>query len=224
MRYAIISDIHGNLQALEVVLEDMRRNKPDRIICLGDLVGYGANPNEVIVLVREVADLVVAGNHDHAAVGMSNLWAFNQMAYRAAIWTQENLPPEHTQYLKSLPYSKQDGDLFFVHASPMFPEQWFYIFSRSDAESAMSHAPAAIAFVGHTHIPMDHQTSNGRLINVGSVGQPRDGDPRAAYTLFNSETGERKLIRLEYDYEKAGSAIKEAGLPEFLAERLKLGR
>lgn len=88
----------------------------------------------------------------------------------------------------------------------------------------MSHAPAAIAFVGHTHIPMDHQTSNGRLINVGSVGQPRDGDPRAAYTLFNSETGERKLIRLEYDYEKAGSAIKEAGLPEFLAERLKLGR
>lgn len=92
MRYAIISDIHGNLQALEVVLEDMRRNKPDRIICLGDLVGYGANPNEVIVLVREVADLVVAGNHDHAAVGMSNLWAFNQMAYRAAIWTQENLP------------------------------------------------------------------------------------------------------------------------------------
>jgi diadenosine tetraphosphatase ApaH/serine/threonine PP2A family protein phosphatase len=112
----------------------------------------------------------------------------------------------------------------YVHAGPVHPEQWPYVFSDNDAERVMRYAEVKLVFIGHTHIPRDHQVSNGRLINVGSVGQPRDGDPRAAYTLFDTETGDRKLVRVDYDYEAAGQAIRKAGLPEFLAARIRLGR
>ncbi|MDP8208503.1 MAG: metallophosphoesterase family protein [Candidatus Electryonea clarkiae] len=224
MIFAIISDIHGNLQALEKVLNDIESRKPDRVICLGDLVGYGANPNEVIDRIRQCADVVLAGNHDHAAIGLTDITVFNQFAFNAAIWTRKILTPENHEYLTSVPFTHSEDDLYFTHASPHNPEDWHYIFTRYDAEYAMEHAPTGIVFIGHTHVPNDHQTRNGRLINVGSVGQPRDGDPRAAYTLFDNQTGERRLIRLDYDIKSAGKAILKAGLPKFLAERLVKGR
>ncbi len=224
MRYAILSDIHANLHALEAVLSDIEKNNPERIICLGDVVGYGAYPNECLELIHQHVDKVIAGNHDHAAVGLTDIGAFNQFAFHAALWTRKVLTREHNQYLRGLPLDHQEFNIYFVHASPLLPEQWFYIFSDFDAEHAMAHAPTATVFIGHTHVPNDHRTRRGRLINVGSVGQPRDGDPRAAYTLFDSETGERRLIRLTYNLQAAGKAILNAGLSRFLAERLALGR
>ncbi|MBZ0264613.1 metallophosphatase family protein [bacterium] len=224
MKYAFISDIHGNLHALTTVLEHIENENVDQIVCLGDLVGYGAFPNEVIEAVKSVTDIVIAGNHDHAALGLTDIRAFNQYAFQAALWTRKTLTEENRQYLLNLPLSHQEKDLYFVHASPVQPEQWFYIFSDYDAEHAMRYAPTSTVFVGHTHVPRDHRTRRGRLINVGSVGQPRDGNPEAAYTLFDSESGERRLMRVEYDVHAAGKAILEAGLPQFLAERILAGR
>lgn len=224
MLYAILSDVHGNLHALRVVLEDLQRHAPDRIICLGDLVGYGAFPNDVTLLIREMADVVLMGNHDHAALGMTDISFFNRYAHQAALWTRLALTPENRAWLKELPYDHLERGLYFVHASPVHPEKWYYVFSDPEAEIAMAASTTATAFIGHTHVPRDHHTRRGRLINVGSVGQPRDGDPRAAYTLYDAGTGERRLVRLEYDTAAAGEAIRSAGLPHFLAERLTLGR
>jgi len=222
--FAMLSDIHGNLHALDVVLKDLEGRTPDRVICLGDLVGYGAFPNEVIERCREVSDVVLAGNHDHAAVGLTDISAFNPYAHQAALWTRNQLTDTHKEYLRERPFTHVERNLLFTHASPSHPEQWFYVFSDQDADLAMSTANYGTAFIGHTHVPRDHHTSHGRLINVGSVGQPRDGNPQAAYTLYDDETGERKLIRLDYDITAAGKAILDAGLPTFLADRLEVGR
>ncbi len=224
MLFAFISDIHANLHALDTVLEDLEARHPDRVICLGDLVGYGAYPNDVTIKVREIADVVLAGNHDHAAVGLQDITWFNQYAYKAALWTRETLTGEHHAYLRGLPFTHEEENLFFCHAGPLTPEAWPYIYTDLDAAYAMANTPHATVFVGHTHVPNDHRTRQGRLINVGSVGQPRDGDTRAAYTLFDTTTGARELIRLEYDVAAAAQAILDAGLPGFLADRLQMGR
>ena len=224
MLYAILSDIHGNLHALNTVLEDIQHRHPDRIICLGDLVGYGAYPGEVIDRCREICHVILAGNHDHAAVGLTDISVFNPYAHQAALWTRQQLTHDHLQFLRERPYTHLERRLLFSHASPTHPEQWFYVFSDGDADQAMAGTTCGTAFIGHTHVPRDHRTSHGRLINVGSVGQPRDGDPMAAYTLYDDETGERKLVRLEYDITAAEQAIRDAGLPSFLADRLAVGR
>ncbi len=224
MLFALFSDIHGNMNALEAVLEDILCHKPDKVICLGDLVGYGAHPNEVVDAVREVSDVVLAGNHDHAAVGLQDITWFNQYAHRAAVWTGETLTDENTEYLKNLPYTHKEQSLFFCHASPRTPEGWPYVFTDLDAAYAMEVSPCPTAFIGHTHVPNDHRTRSGRLINVGSAGQPRDGNPKAAYTLFDNVTGARKLVRLDYEIKTAAKAILDAGLPGFLADRLMMGR
>lgn len=224
MLYAVLSDVHGNLHAFETVLKDLEHRAPDRIICLGDLVGYGAFPDEVVNLGREHCDVILAGNHDHAAVGLTDISAFNPYAHKAALWTRKQLSEENLQFLRERPYTHSEQKLLFTHASPNHPEQWFYIFSDQDADSAMASSKAGTVFIGHTHVPRDHRTSHGRLINVGSVGQPRDGNPQAAYTLFDDETGERKLVRLDYPVEKAMQAIRDAELPSFLADRLAAGR
>ncbi len=224
MLYALFSDIHGNLHALREVLADIKARKPDRVVCLGDMVGYGAHPNDVVEACRETADVIVAGNHDHAAVGLLDMAAFNSYAYQAANWTRDQLTPENTAFLRQLPFSAREDKLLFCHASPSQPQQWFYVFSDQDASLSMSDSTAATAFIGHTHVPRDHRTRHGRLINVGSVGQPRDGDPRAAYTLYEETTGHLELVRLPYAVEKAQQAILDVGLPTFLGERLRVGR
>lgn len=224
MRYAFFSDVHGNLHALEKVLADIRARGVDRVICLGDLVGYGAFPNEVIDTARDASDLVIAGNHDHAAVGLTDISFFNPYAHQAVLWTRSRLTGRNTRWLREQPLTVNENGLQFVHASPFQPEQWWYIFSETDARQAMEHATAPTVFVGHTHVPFDYQLRSGRMINVGSAGQPRDGDPRAAWTLFDGETRERKLIRVEYDISAAADAIRDAGLHPFLADRLAVGR
>ncbi len=224
MLYAFISDIHSNLHALKVVLEDIDTRDIDRLICLGDLVGYGAFPNEVCDLVTERTEIILAGNHDHAAVDLINIDTFNVHARNASVWTSRALTPENRKYLRSRPFTHVENDMLFVHSSVKEPGNWNYIFNDYDAESNMKATEHELAFCGHTHIPKDHQTKHGRMINVGSVGQPRDGNPEAAYTLFDTSSKERTLIRLEYDVDAAGQAIEEVGLPSFLAERLTMGR
>jgi putative phosphoesterase len=224
LRYAIFSDVHANLHALNRVLEDIEQHKVDRIICLGDLVGYGAFPNHVVDKVREMCDVVIAGNHDHAAINLMDISAFNEHAHRAAIWTRQKLSADNISWLKDRPMSKVIEDIQFVHASPINPSKWDYIFSKDDARRAMEKADASTVFVGHTHVPFDYTTRNGRIINVGSAGQPRDGDPRASYVIFDNDTGERRFVRVEYDVYGAKDAIILEGLPPFLAERLVLGR
>lgn len=224
MKYAIFSDVHGNLHALQQVLDDIRSQHPDRVVCLGDVVGYGAFPNEACQLVREACDVVVVGNHDHAAVGLTDVSYFNEFAHRAVLWTRERLRPEHAAWLRELPLTHAERGLQFVHASPHDPARWDYVFSEADARWAMQSATAAQVFIGHTHVPFDYTTKLGRMINVGSAGQPRDGDNRAAWTLFDTESGQRELRRVEYDVYAARDAIHLEGLPPFLAERLIAGR
>jgi len=240
VRCAVLSDIHGNLEALEAVLADVAALRPDRIVCLGDFVGYGASPNECIARLRPLVAEAVAGNHDLAACGRLRLGYFNDAAAEAARWTDVSLTPEHRAYLHALPYEARLPGARLVHASPAAPTGWHYVLSTRDAEEEMAAFDEPLCFIGHSHYPglfeKDGRTVRytrdaevamrpGRkyLVNVGSVGQPRDGDPRAAWLLWD-EAG-RRLVhrRLVYDVEAAGRRIIEAGLPRFLADRLQWG-
>ena len=240
MRLAILSDVHGNLQALERVLEDVDARKPDAMVCLGDFVGYGASPNECIARLRPRIEGAVAGNHDLAACGRIKLGYFNQDAAHAARWTTENLTPEHMEYLRALPFVSSWRNAMLVHSSPSEPEDWRYVLSPDDAATEMESCPGSVCFIGHSHYPGAFELEGssvrytrdavvlGRrgsryLVNVPSVGQPRDGDRRAGYLLFDDDLPRFEHVRLEYDIPGAMACIRGAGLPPFLAERLQWG-
>jgi diadenosine tetraphosphatase ApaH/serine/threonine PP2A family protein phosphatase len=240
MLHAIVSDIHGNLEALDVVLADIERHKPASIVCLGDFVGYGASPNECIERLRPIIEHAVAGNHDLAACGRLKLSYFNSNAAVAARWTETALTPENRSYLQELPYSVQWLDALLVHASPAQPEDWHYVLSPIEAEEEMAAYTQSLCFIGHSHYPGAFDRHNDRirytrgaevriekghryLVNVGSVGQPRDGDPRAGYLLYDDVERVIRHVRLEYDIAGAMKRILDAGLPRFLAERLQWG-
>jgi len=232
MRVAIISDIHGNLEALEKTSEIIEAKDIDDIICLGDLVGYGANPNECIDYVDRRTKKVLLGNHDQAAFDLKQTEYFNTYARRAAHWTHDVLTQEHNQYLQSLPYALTETELTFVHSSPFEPEEWHYIFSNREASRNFNHFKTSLCFVGHSHVPgvycEDQRTREIKkglryLINVGSIGQPRDGDWRLSFGIFDTESWSYKNVRSEYDVESAADKILKAGLPRFLAERLFRG-
>ncbi len=240
MRYAIISDIHSNLEALEACLQVIDAEKVDAIACLGDLVGYGANPNEVVDLVRARADHVVIGNHDCAAIGTTETDYFNPDARAAVLWTRDVLRPDNAEYLKGLPYTLAIGDIRFVHSSPSAPEDWLYVFNLREAIREFNAFTERICFVGHSHFPGFFLENGGAhlqkappvavlgagerlLVNVGSVGQPRDGDPRAAFALFDVESGRVEIRRIFYDVEQVRSRILEVALPQSAAERLVWG-
>jgi len=240
VRLAIVSDIHGNLEALDAVLEDLERRRPDRTLCLGDFVGYGASPNECIERLRPRIAGAVIGNHDCAAVGRLRLTYFNSDAAEAARWTDQRLTPDHRDYLLALPYRIREGGALLVHASPTEPEGWHYVLSPADADEEMEAYEESVCFIGHSHYAGAFERSErgvrytrdpelllapGRryLVNVGSVGQPRDGDPRAAYVLWDTARGTLHHVRVEYDVAEAGRRIVEAGLPRFLADRLQWG-
>lgn len=249
MRIAILSDIHGNLEALQAVLKHAQETGFDRLVCLGDVVGYGANPQECVEVVREQVsnnngrELVVKGNHDDAASGGGDEY-FNEQAQRAIRWTAEQLSDETLQWLRDLDMVFSfNPDYFLVHASPHQPENWHYVVNMGDAMSAFDSFVEQAAFIGHSHVPFfvsremgeeqiqihqveSIQMENGTryLINVGSVGQPRDGDPRACYVFFDLEQRRIERYRVEYDIDRASRKILEAGLPEFLATRLHKGR
>lgn len=233
MKYAIISDIHSNLEALNKALSIIDEKKVDEIICLGDVVGYGANPNECVDIVRSRCSSVVLGNHDAAALDTSLAHDFNVIARKAVFWTAEQLTDESKAFLSSLPMTeKKESQILLVHSSPDNPEAWDYIIDNDDAFSAIRHFDEKICFIGHTHVPGIFSHS-GRakeitrdeqfLVNVGSIGQPRDGNPKLAFGIFDSASWEYELIRSQYNIQAAAEKIYAAKLPEELGNRLMYG-
>lgn len=240
MRYAIIGDIHSNLTALECVLADIEEQNVDSILCVGDIVGYAADPNECVEIVREKADCVVCGNHDYGLTGQMTLDYFNADARDALLWTEEQLYDDNREWLKSLPLVARHNGMLLTHSTPCHPEDFDYIQTIYDARLAFEHLDCQIGFIGHSHIPViftedeyvdyylveefDVSYNQRLIINVGSVGQPRDLDPRACYAVLDDAEGKLFIRRKEYDVEAAASRILEAGLPEVNANRLFLGR
>ncbi|MBI2428496.1 MAG: metallophosphoesterase family protein [Ignavibacteriales bacterium] len=232
MKYAIISDIHSNLEALQKAFAIIDEKSVDEIICLGDIVGYGANPNECVDIVRSRCSSVVLGNHDAAALDPSLAHDFNSIAKRAITWTADHLTEGSRSFLSSLPLIERREQILFVHSSPNMPGAWDYILDIDDAFSALRHFQERICFIGHTHIPgIFSRLGRGKsiikdeqyLINVGSVGQPRDGNPMLAFGIFDSSAWEYELIRSEYDIQLAAEKIYAAKLPEELGNRLMYG-
>ena len=239
MAFAVISDIHSNLEALSRALEFIKtRDDVEDVFILGDMVGYGANPNECIVLCREVSDTIVLGNHDKAAFDKETRSFFNINAVSSAEWTKENLEDNNIMFLKNLPLTINRERFLFVHSSPRNPGGWQYISGIYEAQFQFNVFEQSICFIGHTHIPKIFaggrvpEKKNGKhylyreekyIINVGSIGQPRDRNPGLSFVIFNGDEWSAEFVRLDYDIKKAADKIIEAGLPRFLAERLYTG-
>ena len=240
MKYAVIADIHGNLEALEVVLEDIRNQKCTHYCCVGDVVGYGANPVECLEIIRKMGMPCVKGNHDEYCSTDDPLDGFNPHAAEAVIWTRKQLKEPDKQWLRELPLQRQVGDFTIVHATLDTPEQWGYVFNNLDAAASFTYQRTNVCFFGHTHVPMvfvrDENVRRERIehvriepakkyfINMGSVGQPRDGNWRAAYCIYDTENNLVQQFRIKYDLATVQRKIAEAGLPRLLAERLAIGR
>jgi len=232
MRIAVISDIHSNLPALLRTFEVIDQLSVDRVYCLGDIVGYGPSPNECVSAVQERCASVVKGNHDCGVIGELPLEHFNTYGQSAIRWTRKHITKKNAEYLSSLPLLRVMDDITLVHASPLHPEDWRYIFSWPDADRCFSAFSTCICFIGHTHIPVivgeDGSVNMFRkgkrfLINVGSIGQARDGNPRATFGLLDTESVSFEILRVAYDIEATASAILAARLPDYLAHRLFLG-
>jgi len=246
VRYLIVSDLHANREALEAVIRHSR-GRYDQAVCCGDLVGYGADPNPVTEWVRANCAVVVRGNHDRASTGQEDLEWFNPVARAAAIWTLQNLSSENAGYVRGLPQGPVLVDGFqVVHGAPF--DEDAYVLDAGEADQAFGYLESLLAFFGHTHVQggfiwnqsrveiiartsprserqaMEIDTRCAYLINPGSVGQPRDGDPRAAYAIYDSEARCVTYYRARYDVEAAQKRIREVGLPPVLADRLSLGR
>lgn len=229
MRIAILSDIHSNLQALIKALSTIDELRVDEVHCLGDIVGYGGNPNECVNLVRKRVVKCVLGNHDLASLDTSHAEHFTKHGKIAAEWTHNVLIKENSDYLAKLPYRLESELLTLVHANPAEPQDWGYITSLEDAEPQFEHFKTPLCFIGHTHIPFlcgdDLKTfllkkQTRFLVNVGSVGQPRDGNPQLSFGLLDTEAWTYENIRANYDIPGAADAIIENGLPPSLARRL----
>lgn len=242
MRYGIISDIHANLEALKVVMEELKG--VDQIICLGDIVGYGPFPNECIEEIRRVSTLNIVGNHDLASIGWKDISWFNEYAQRGIIWTMDTLTKENKEYLSSLPEIVEEEDFIMVHGSLNdYTDE--YITGVKEARKSFELLKGKnLLLVGHTHYPLlflkkEYQPiysfrlldkdvikilPNVKLIvNVGAVGQPRDGDPRASFGIFDTDTQEIKIYRLPYNIRKTQELMRKKNLPPILIERLALG-
>jgi diadenosine tetraphosphatase ApaH/serine/threonine PP2A family protein phosphatase len=232
MRIAIISDIHSNFEALASAISQIDALYVDEIFCLGDIIGYGPYPNECMNLVRERCTAVVKGNHDSGLTGETPLAHFNQYGRSAITWTQKQISGDNLKYLKELPLVSVQDDVTLVHASPLKPEMWTYVIAWPDAQECFKAFETSLCFIGHTHVPVivgeDSSINSFRkgsryLINVGSIGQPRDGNPYASFGLLDTEKWIYENIRVAYDVEKTADAISRAKLPEFLGKRLFLG-
>lgn len=226
MRIGLLSDVHSNLDALDVVLRRFEIEKVDRVYCLGDIVGYGASPNECVERVHAACHGSVLGNHDDAVIGGTSIQYFNPYARAAIEWTARVLTEENLLYVQSLPLTLVEKGVLLVHATPANPARWDYILQPSDA---LPHfqvmKPGTTAFIGHSHVPamFDDPAGKRSIINVGSVGQPRDRDPRASCGIYDTDTGTYVGIREVYPIQEAARRIRQANLPEFLAARLFIG-
>jgi predicted phosphodiesterase len=241
MRYGIFSDIHSNLEALEAVIKAYRKEKIDKYFCLGDVVGYGAEPNECVQAVRALAGVTVAGNHDWGAIGLFSTELFNDDARAAAIWTAAQLSAESGAFLRGLGLVHETGEMVLVHGSLNEPRDFNYLFKPDDCRPTFELMNAPVCFIGHTHAPavfimekgggarlsdrfrFEAGPKNKYIVNVGSVGQPRDGIPDAAYCIFDTEKSEIQIKRAAYDVYSARQKIIDKGLPAFLANRLLTG-
>lgn len=247
MRYLILSDIHANLEAFDAVLAATASERLDRVLVLGDLVGYGADPNAVVDRIRAMpAAEVIRGNHDKVAAGLSPSTSFNHLARAAVAWTARTLTQENLAYVRALPMGPVaiDDTIEICHGTPF--DEDVYVFDELDALRALRAAKRPLCLFGHTHVPaafeqagdslrplgpgrttsfeMPLTTSARWLVNCGAVGQPRDGDWRAAYGIVDTDKQMLAIVRVEYDVQTAQRKILEAGLPEMLAERLSVGR
>lgn len=248
MRYAIFSDVHGNMEALDVVLNHLRNLSPDGYVFLGDAVGYGANPNEVCDVIRALQPISVLGNHDAAVAGRMDYGHYYDAARDALDWCGEQLSADNMRWLQQLPYTDRRGPVEFCHGSPLEPEAFDYLFNTDQVTALLDEniGLAPVTLIGHSHLTVSFRIQTQEqtrvvpikateitcpladphtrhIITVGSVGQPRDRDPRACCGLFDTETGVYTFYRLAYDMQGARQKIIDAGLPPVFGERLLLG-
>lgn len=237
MKYGVIGDIHSNYEALTAVVKDLQEERVDKILCTGDIIGYAAEPIPCMEIIRDLDCTIVAGNHDYAAVGKFPSAYFHNDARAAIIWTTHQLTNEHAEFLKRLPLVEEVNDITIVHASLNHPEFFDYITSGSDAQLNLDILKTRICFYGHSHVPLaiflaegtlhvdrggtfDLRNADKVLINVGSVGQPRDWDIRASYAIYDEKENIVQIKRIKYNIHDAVNKIYKAGLPEVNALRL----
>ncbi|MDI6802636.1 MAG: metallophosphoesterase family protein [Bacteroidota bacterium] len=252
LRIAIISDIHSNLEALQKALEIIEQKTVDKVICLGDIVGYGANPKQCLDLTRKISQHIIMGNHDQAAADLSYTQDFTKYAKTAVFWTNKILSQPEKEFLRSLPFTIEIENINFVHSSLFKPQEWFYITNHLEAGINFRYFDTPLCFIGHSHVSeifCEDRASKKELvnqviteeinyfsckykllrekkyiINVGSVGQPRDRDWRLSFGIFDTHNWTYENIRAEYDVETTAKKIRKAILPEFLAKRLFIGK
>lgn len=242
-RYALISDVHGNLEALQSVLSFLSNLGPHQLYCLGDVVGYGANPRECLALLKEESNLILAGNHDLAVSRVIASDDFNPIAQSVVEWTREELSDDDITTLSNLPLVYIDGEYCFAHASPIEPMKFNYVQTLEDVASVFSSIGQRFCFVGHTHLPVlvrmnekrgqmeilheskiDIEEGYRYFVNVGSAGQPRDNNPDACMVILDEEAQTLEFLRVPYDISACQDKILSQGLPSYLAERLMLAR
>ncbi len=239
-RFAVFGDIHGNWEALSAVLEDAEREKVTRFACVGDIVGYNADPERCLDRIMELDCVTVRGNHDHYCAHEECLQSFHPLAANVMTWTRARLSAIQVNYLKNLRMSCSVNGILMVHSTLDMPEHWGYVFDELEAEAHFAYQSTTLCFHGHTHVPLIFEKASrikriypvrtriqlGRkyFINVGSVGQPRDGNPEASYVIYDAGSREVFFRRVSYDVRAAQEKIRRAGLPERLAVRLALGR
>ncbi len=241
MKYAILGDIHSNLEALQAVLDHAKAQNCTHYVSLGDVVGYGPNPRECLEIVRSLNCPVVMGNHDEYCGSVLDLTGFNPMASDAIKWTRDQLSESDREWLRNLKYSHIVESFTIVHATLDLPEKWAYVFDKLAGAASMNYQRTPVCFNGHTHVPVAFvRTAMGvqggmynkikievgrkYFINAGSIGQPRDRNPAAAYVTYDPANGLVELLRVEYDFRVTQQKIRAAGLPESLADRLEYGK
>lgn len=240
MKYAVIADIHANLEALEAVLADTKEQKCTHYCCVGDVVGYNANPKECLDIIRGMNMPCVKGNHDEYCSSEDDLDGFNPHAAEAVNWTRKQLSKDDRQWLRDMKYVKLVASFSMVHATLDGPQRWGYVFDKLAAAASFTYQNTSVCFFGHTHVPVafirdsvvrggtysKFKVEQGRkyFVNVGSVGQSRDNVAKATYVIYDLDEGSIELRRLDYDIPKAQKKILDAGLPPRLAERLAFGK
>ena len=241
MKFIIFSDIHSNLESLQSFCRVTESVLHDKKVCLGDIVGYNADPNPVVEWVRDKTDFALAGNHDYSVLNKTDPNYLNPAAYQASLWTRRNLTNSNKDFLNTLPIEKEEDGIYWVHSSPFEPKKWHYVSTKKSAEKNFNYFDQAICFVGHSHLPgifeknknnkvYSHDTTKEELdpesryiINVGSLGQPRDGNPDPVFVFYDSVSHIVKFFRFSYDLFSTQQKIIACGLPYILADRLSKG-
>lgn len=240
MKYALISDVHGNLEALTTAFKEIEEIGVDKILCLGDAIGYGANPEECAIIIKEKCDVCLMGNHEAAVVGNLDISYFTPYAKDAALWTRNNISEATLSWASELPLMSEMDGFTMIHGSLYEPEMFNYVQTIADAEYNFNILETDLLFLGHSHQPLaffntepmtytlgpeiELDNADKVIVNIGSVGQPRDENPQSCFAVYDTEANTVDLHRMDYDHQKTAGKIIAAGLPEALAMRLSIGR